>query len=253
MNKEVVCEKPQLKVGNPLHHCPGCHYGIIYRIIAELLVELGVEGRTIAVSGGGCTGRWVDYFDVDSCGGLHGPGAAIATGLKRVRPECFVFVMQGDGEQGALGLGTFMASALRAEKITVIGLNNACYGTTGGQMAPTSLIGMKTTTTPYGRDPNTQGFPFHAPEIAAQIKGTAYSARVSVHTPANRTKAKKALKIAFEKQIAGIGFSIVEFLGACPPNWHLDPLECLTFIDEQMIKEFPLGEFKNVDSIDYTC
>ena len=250
MKKELIFGKPRLKVGSPLHHCPGCHYGIIFRLICEVIEELGIEGRTIMVGGGGCSGRWATYFDVDSCGGLHGPGPAIATGLKRVRPECVVFLMQGDGEQGAIGLGYFMAAALRSEKLTVIGLNNACYGTTGGQMAPTTLVGMKTATTPRGRDPSREGFPFHAPEVVATIKGTAYAARVSVHTPDNRQRARKVLKTAFEKQIAGVGFSVVEFLAVCPPNWHLTPLECLNFLDEKMMKEFPLGEFKNVDKLE---
>ena len=252
MKKELIYGKPRLKIGPPFHHCPGCHYGIIFRLVCEVIEELGIEGRTIFVGGGGCSGRWARYLDVDTFGGLHGPGPAIATAIKRIRPEAVVFVMQGDGEQGAIGLGYFLSAALRAEKLTILGLNNACYGTTGGQMAPTTLLGMRTSTTPYGRDPTNDGFPFHAPEIAAMMKGTAYAARVSVHTPANRQRAKKALKTAFEKQIAGVGFSIVEFLAACPPNWHLDPVECLSFIEEKMSKEFPLGEFKNVDSIDYT-
>lgn len=252
MEKELVCGKPKLKIGLPFHHCPGCHYGIIFRIICEVIDELDIEGRTILLVGGGCTSRWARYFDLDTFGGPHGPGLAIASGIKRVRPDAIIIVVQGDGEQGAIGIGSFFSAVLRAEKLTCIGLNNACFGTTGGQMAPTSLVGMKTTTTPDGRDPDNLGFPFHAPEMAAMAKGTAYAARVSVHNPAERQRAKQALKTAVQKQIDRVGFSLVEFLGACPSNWHLDPLQCLSFIDEKMMKEFPLGEFKNVDSIDYT-
>lgn len=252
MKKELVYGKPRLKTGPPLHHCPGCHYGIIFRLLCEVIEELGIEGRTIGLSGGGCTGRWTSYFDVDMLFVAHGPGVASGTAIKRIYPETVVFVVQGDGEQGSIGLGYFLSAVLRAEKLTIIGLNNACYGTTGGQLAPTTLLGMKTSTTPSGRDPKIDGFPFHAPELIATMKGTAYAARVSVHTPANRQRAKKALETAFNKQISGVGLSLVEFISACPPNWHLNPAECLRFIEDRMLKEYPLGEFKNVDSIDYS-
>ena len=251
ITKEVVCEPPRTRLQSiPIMNCPGCHYGIIIRMICEVIEELGIEDRTIGLGGGGCTGFWTMYFDLDMYGGVHGPGLAIATAIKRVHPDSIVFAAQGDGEMGAIGLGYFMAATLRGEKITTIFLNNACFGTTGGQMAPTTLLGMRTTTTTQGRDPKITGFPFHGAELAASMKGTAYSARMSVHTPANRQKAKKALKTAFEKQIAGVGFSIVEFLSACPVNWHLGPKECLDFIENQMIAEYPLGEFKNVDYIE---
>lgn len=250
VTKEVVCARPKLKLPVPLHHCPGCHYGIVMRLLCEVIEELGIEGRTIGISGGGCSGRWVAHIDVDMTGGPHGPGIAIATAIKRIHPQAIVFTVQGDGELGAIGLGFFMAAMLRGERITTVYLNNACYGTTGGQMAPTTLLGMRTTTTPEGRDPQTTGFPFHGAEIAASMRGTAYSARVSVHTPLNYQRAKKALKTAFQKQIEGVGYSIVEFLAACPPNWRLSPEECLGFIEEEMLAEYPLGEFKNVDSLD---
>ncbi|MDY7033300.1 MAG: thiamine pyrophosphate-dependent enzyme [Thermodesulfobacteriota bacterium] len=251
MIKEVVCEPPRLRLEfMPIIHCPGCHYGIIVRILCEVIDELGIEDRTIGLGGGGCTGFWTMYFNLDMFGGVHGPGIAIATALKRVHPDSIVFAAQGDGEMGAIGLGYFMAATLRGEKITTIFLNNACFGTTGGQMAPTTLLGMPTTTTTQGRDPKVTGFPFHGAELAASMKGTAYSARVSVHTPANRQKAKKAVREALEKQMAGVGFTLVEFLSACPVNWRMGPKECLDFIENQMIVEYPLGVFKDVDYIE---
>ncbi len=249
--KQVVCAPPKLKLPGPHHHCPGCHYGIILRLLCEVIEELGIEGQAIGITGGGCSARWVAYLDVDMAGGIHGPGVAIATAIKRIYPETIVFTIQGDGELGAIGLGSFMAALLRGEKLTTIYLNNACYGTTGGQMAPTTLLGMRTTTTPQGRDPRTTGFPFHGAELAASMRGTAYSGRVSVHTPANRQRAKKALRAAFQRQIEGVGYTLVEFLSPCPPNWQLSPSDCLTFIEEKMIAEYPLGEFKNVAQIDY--
>lgn len=249
--KELCYGSPRLRTLVPLHHCPGCQYGIILRLLCEVIAELDIEDRAIGVTGGGCSSRWVRYIDVDMVGGIHGPGPAIATAIKRVHPQAVVFAVQGDGEQGAIGLGYFMSAILRAEKLTIIALNNACFGTTGGQMAPTTLLGMKTTTTVLGRDPALTGFPLHAPELAAAMPGMAYAARVSVHTPANRQRAKAALRTAFEKQMKSVGLSLVEFLSPCPPNWQLGPLECLRFIEEKMIAEYPLGEFKNVDSIDY--
>ncbi len=250
--KELVCGRPKLKVPIPHHHCPGCHYGIILRLICETIEELGIEGNAIGLTGGGCSGRWVIHIDIDMSGGIHGPGTAIATAIKRIRPESLVFNVQGDGELGAIGLGSFISAALRAEKITTIFLNNGCFGTTGGQMAPTTLTGMRSATTSDGRDPALTGFPLHGAELAATIKGTAYSTRVSVHTPANRQRAKRAVRTAFQKQIERVGFSVVEFLCSCPPNWGMGPADCLKFIEEKMIAEFPLGEFKNVDSIDYS-
>jgi len=252
LSKQLIFGRPKLLTGPSLHHCPGCHYGIILRLLFEVLEELDIAGRAIGITGGGCTARWARYLDVDTTGGIHGPGPAIASAIKRIYPESIVFVAQGDGEQGAIGLGYFMNAALRAEKITIMGFNNACFGTTGGQLAPTTLLGMKTSTSPLGRDPQITGFPFHAPELVASIKGTAYAARVTVHNPSNYQRAKAALKTAFQKQIDGIGFSLVEFISACPPNWHLSPEDCLKFIEEKMILEFPLGDFKNVDTIDYS-
>lgn len=249
---EVVCSMPKMRLPGATLHCPGCHYGIIQRIMCEVLEELGVADKSILGSiGGGCSALWVVNLDMDMLGIIHGPGQAMASVVKRLHPEAIVICVGGDGEM-AIGGGYFLAALQRGEKFTTLFLNNGVYGTTGGQMAPTTLLGMRTTTSPTGRDPRQTGFPLHVAELAATFKGTAYSARVAVHTPAQRQRAKKAFRTAIEKQMAGVGYSLVEFLSACPPNWSLNPLQCLKFIEEKVIAEFPLGEFKNVDSIDYS-
>lgn len=249
--KEPVVTRPALRTDAPSTYCPGCHYGIITRVLCESLEELGIADRAIGLAGVGCSfGSKPTHIDVDFCACPHGRAPAMATALKRIHPDCVVFTCQGDGDLGAIGLGCFMNAVLRCEKLTTIFLNNAGYGQTGGQMAPTTLVGMRSTTTPGGRDAATTGYPFHGAELAASMKGVAYSARVSVHTPANYQKAKKAVKIALQKQMEGAGYGFVEFLSACPANWALSPLECLQFIEDRMIPEYPLGEFKNVDRID---
>ncbi|MDY7031442.1 MAG: thiamine pyrophosphate-dependent enzyme [Thermodesulfobacteriota bacterium] len=246
IEKKAVCKRPPFRM-LPLGFCSGCHYGIIYRVMDEVLEELDLKGQSICIGGGGCSTMGAMAMDLDAFGGPHGPGAAIASALKRVYPDAFIFAIQGDGEQGAIGLGSFVATAARGENITVITMNNACYGMTGGQLAPTTLLGMVTPTTPVGRDQNIAGYPMHGPELVAPLKGVAYAARASVHTPANRQKAKKMLKAAFEKQTKKLGFGVVEFLSACPTNWKFSPVDCSQFIEEKMVPEFPLGEFKNRD------
>ena len=252
VTREKLWGRPKLRVPIPFSFfCPGCHYGIIVRLICEVLEELGVEGRAIGLAGVGCSfGPFPVSIDIDFTSCPHGRAPAMATAIKRIYPENVVFTVQGDGDLGAIGLGCFMNALIRGEKLTTIFLNNACYGTTGGQMAPTTLLGMKTTTTPEGRDPRTAGFPLHAAELVATMRGVAYSARCTVHSPANFRRARKALKTAFHKQIDGIGYGFVEFLSACPINWRLSPPDCIKFISEKMIAEYPLGEFKNVDVIE---
>ncbi len=174
----------------------------------------------------------------------------MATALKRLHPDAVLITCQGDGDLAAIGLGAFLNALQRGEKLTTILLNNAGYGTTGGQMAPTTLLGQVTTTSPMGRDPETMGYPIHVAELVTQFKGLVYSARVTVHTPANFRRAKKAMKTALEKQINGVGYSFVEFISACPPNWKLTPVECQTFLSEKMLAEYPLGVFKDVDKIE---
>ncbi len=246
ITKKLVCKKPTFRLF-PLGFCAGCHYGIIYRLIDEVLEEMDLKGTSICIGGGGCSTLGAMAMDIDAFGGPHGPGAAIASALKRVSPDAFIFAVQGDGEQGAIGLGSFVATATRGDNITVITMNNACYGMTGGQLAPTTLLGMVTPTTPEGRDQEMTGFPMHGPELVAPLKGVAYAARGSVHTPANRQKSKKILKTAFQKQLQRSGFGVVEFLSACPTNWKLSSTDCLQFIEDKMVSEFPLGEFKNVE------
>ena len=250
--KEKVVGMPQLRVPMPFEiFCPGCHYGTIVRLLCEVIEEMGFEDSAVGLSGVGCSfGPFPIFVGVDFTACPHGRAPAMATAIKRIHPDTTVFTVQGDGDLGAIGLGCFMNAILRGEKLTTIFLNNACYGTTGGQMAPTTMQGQKTTTTPNGRDYKTTGFPLHAAELAATMQGVAYSARCTVHTPANYQRAKKALKTAFQKQMDGIGYGFVEFLSACPPNWSLRPLQCLDYISETMIGEYPLGEFKNVDTIE---
>jgi len=251
--KKLICTVPKLIIDDaPQTHCPGCHYGIIYRVICEVIEEMDLEGQAVIVIGVGCMSRSARLFDTDVFVTLHGRAPAVASPIKRFVPEAAVLTLQGDGDLLAIGAGHFINAMMRAEKITTVFLNNAGYGMTGGQMAPTTLPGMRTTTTSEGRDPSLYGFPTHAVELAAVMKGTAYAARCTVHTPANQRRAKKALKAALQKQMDGIGYSIVEFLSACPVNWSMSHADCLRFIEERLIKEFPLGEFKNVDRIDYT-
>ena len=250
--KEKIYGTPKLRVPIPFSmFCPGCHYGIIVRLLCEVIEELGIEGRAIGLAGVGCSfGPFTMLIDVDFTACPHGRAPAMGTAIKRIHPEAIVFTVQGDGDLGAIGLGCFMNTLLRGEKLTTIFLNNACYGTTGGQMAPTTPWGMRTTTTPKGRDPSTTGFPLHAAELTATMKGVAYSARCSVHTAANFQRAKKAVKMAFQKQMDGIGYGFVEFLSACPPNWGMTPVDCSKFLSERMIAEYPLGEFKNANAIE---
>ncbi len=249
-NKVKVCETPKLRSFVPILHCPGCHYGIIIRLLCENVEEMGIEDRTILLGGVGCSFTWPAMFNLDAASCPHGRAPAMATALKRIHPDTILITCQGDGDLGAIGLGCFMNALSRGEKLTTIFLNNAGYGMTGGQMAPTTLLGQVTTTTPGGRNSETSGYPLHVAELATTMKGVAYSARVSVHTPANYQRAKRAVKVALQKQIDGIGYSFVEFLSACPASWRITPRECLAFINDRMIAEYPLGEFKNVDRID---
>ena len=248
IEKEKVCGRSDLRTIFPSMYCPGCHYGIITRLLCEVLEELGIEGKAVGLAGVGCSfGGKPTSVDIDWASCPHGRAPAMATAIKRIHPESIVFTVQGDGDLGAIGLGCFMNTLLRGEKLTTIFLNNAVYGQTGGQMAPTTLPGMKTTTTPFGRDVETSGFPLHAAELVATMPGVAYVSRCSVHTPANFQRSRKSLKIAFQKQIDKIGYSFVEFVSACPSIWGMKPIDCLDFIEEKMIKEYPLGEFKNID------
>jgi 2-oxoglutarate ferredoxin oxidoreductase subunit beta len=247
-----VSGTPKLWRYDPIgaRQCAGCHSPIVERIICEAISEMGIEGNVIAVTGIGCSALANFLFDFDSLKVAHGRPVDAATGVKRAlhgRPV--VFTLQGDGDCIGLGGGALISAASRAEKITVIMANNAVYGQTRGQMAPTSLLGQVTTTTPFGRDPEQQGYPIHVAELVAQIKGTAYSARTAVNTPANYQRTKKQLKTALQKQIDNVGFTFLEILEACPTIWRMSPMESVRWLENEMMAEFPLGEFKNVDKL----
>ena len=230
--------------------CPGCQIPIAARMVAEALEELGIGDRAVMVGCVGCGGILIGGFDLDRVSPAHGRGPDVATAIKRIYPGTVVFTIQGDGDCIAIGSSSLIGALTRGEKITVIMANNANYGTTGGQLGPTSLIGQVTTTTPYGRDPSLEGYPVHTAELVATFKGVAYSARGALHTPASYQKTKGYIKTAFQRQIDGVGFSFVEVITACPTNWHMTPVQSLDWIEEKMIPEFPLGEFRNVTSIE---
>jgi len=226
------------------HYCPGCTHGTIHRLVAEVIDELGIRERTLMVAPVGCAVFAYEYFNLDSCEAAHGRAPAMATGLKRVLPDRVVFTYQGDGDLASIGTNEIIHAAARGEKITVIFVNNAVYGMTGGQMAPTSLPGQVTASSPTGRNPVVQGHPIHIPEMLAGMPGVAYAVRRSVHSVAEIRKTKKAIRQAFQTQLDGLGLSIVEILSSCPTNWRMDPAGALDFIRDQMVPVFPLGDFK---------
>ncbi len=228
--------------------CPGCQHGVITTLIGNIIEELGIEDRAIATHGAGCNSLPMSGFNIDRIIGPHGRGPDLATGLKRVHPDAIVFTIQGDGDLLAIGADALMGALARGEKITIFMYNNSNYSSTGGQMAPTTLMGQVTPTSPYGRDASA-GYPVHAAELLAGFKSVAYSARGAVNTPANYQATKKYIKTAFQKQIDNIGLSYVEVISACPVQWHMTPLQSLQWVDE-IIAEYPLGEFKNVDKLE---
>jgi 2-oxoglutarate ferredoxin oxidoreductase subunit beta len=242
---ETVYERPKTLTRVSTHYCPGCGHGITHRLTAEVIDELGIREKTVVVAPVGCAVLLYNYFDLDSYEAAHGRAPAIATGCKRVHPELTVFTYQGDGDLAAIGTAETVHAAARGEKITTIFVNNAIYGMTAGQMAPTTLIGQKTTTTPEGRTAERAGYPIRVCEMLATLEGAAYVARVSVSNPKNVVQAKKAIRKAFETQIRGLGYSIVEILSQCPTNWHMTPAESAKWVDEKMAAYFPLGEFKS--------
>ena len=242
----VVFKKPSTLTDAPLHYCPGCTHGIIHRLVAEAIEELGVEGKTVGVASVGCSVMCYDYFSCDMVQAPHGRAQAVATGLKRAKPENVIFTYQGDGDLAAIGTAETVHAATRGENITVIFVNNAIYGMTGGQMAPTSLPDQVTQTTPYGRDVNTAGYPVRVCEMLSTLDGPSFIARVSVHDVKNVLNARKVIAKAFEHQAEGKGLSLVEVLSTCPTNWGRSPQEAMKFVAERMIPEYPLGIFKEV-------
>ncbi len=243
----IVFEKPKSLTDATLHYCPGCTHGIIHRLVAEAIDELGIQGRTIGVAPVGCSVMAYDYFDVDFVQAPHGRAPAVATGVKRADPENnIVFTYQGDGDLAAIGTAETVHAAARRENITVIFVNNAIYGMTGGQMAPTTLPGQVTQTSPYGRDVETVGYPIKVCELLSTVDGAAYLERVAVNSPANIKKAKKAIKKAFQNQIEGKGFSLIEVVSTCPTNWGMTPVKALEWLEENMLPYYPLGVYKDI-------
>ncbi|HZJ82840.1 MAG TPA: thiamine pyrophosphate-dependent enzyme [Clostridia bacterium] len=242
-----VFEKPKSLTSKPFHYCPGCTHGIIHRLIAEVMDELEIRDRTIGVAPVGCAVFAYDYFNCDMHQASHGRAPAVATGIKRVLPDNIVFTYQGDGDLASIGAAEIVHAANRGEKITTIFINNAIYGMTGGQMAPTSLLGQITTTSPYGRDAEKEGYPIRISEMLATLEGAVYIERVSVHDIKNIIKAKKAIKKAFEVQLSGKGFALVEVLSTCPTNWGMTPVESLKWLEDNMIPYYPLGVKKEVE------
>lgn len=243
--KKIFTRPKSLKRA-PYHYCPGCGHSIVHRLICEVIDEMNLQDKVIGIPPPGCSVFAYHYLDVDMAESAHGRGAAVATGLKRAFPEAIVFTYQGDGDLAAIGTAETIHAANRGENITAIFINNAVYGMTGGQMAPTTMLTQKTTTTPYGRDAVLEGYPIKMSEIVALIKGAAYIERVAVNSPANIRKAKKAIHKAFQMQIDHLGFSLVEILSPCPTNWKMGSLEAWQWIDNEMTKEFPLGVIKDI-------
>jgi 2-oxoglutarate ferredoxin oxidoreductase subunit beta len=224
-------------------YCPGCGHGIALRLIGEAIDELGIFEKVIGIAPVGCAVRSWRLFKFDMTQAAHGRSPAVATGLKRALPDNVIYTYQGDGDTGAIGLAELMHAALRCEKITVFTINNAIYGATGGQLAPTTLIGQPSVTYPSGRDPNIIGYPIKIAEIIAQVSKNAYVARVALNSPGNIIKAKKAIIRAFKTQLKRLGFSFVEILSPCPTGWNKKPLEALKWMEEKLIQEYPLGEY----------
>jgi len=245
----VVFDKPHALADVPLHYCPGFTHGIVHRLVAEVMDELGIEGKTIGVAPVGCSVMAYDYFNCDMIEAAHGRAPAVATGVKRALPDNVVFTYQGDGDLASIGMAETVHAAARNENITVIFINNAIYGMTGGQMAPTSLPGQVTQTSPYGRDVNHCGYPVKVCEMLSELQGAEYLERVAVNNVKNVKNAKKAIKKAFQNQIDGKGFSLVEVISSCPTNWGMTPQKALEWIDEKMIPYYPLGVYKDRSAV----
>ncbi len=243
--KKVYARPKSLKP-TVFHYCPGCGHSVVHKLISEVIDELNLQDKTIGVPPPGCSVFAYNYFDVDMAESAHGRGAAVATGIKRAYPEVIVFTYQGDGDLAGIGTAETLHAANRGENITTIFINNAVYGMTGGQMAPTTLAGQKTSTTPYGREKSLEGNPIRMSEILATIETTAYLERVAVNSPANIRRTKQAIKKAFQVQMDKLGFSMVEILSPCPTNWKMSPLQSWQWIDKEMARVFPLGLLKDV-------
>ncbi len=244
--EKIVFERPHSLSRTVTNYCPGCTHGIVNRLVAETIDELGVEGNAIGVSPVGCSVMMYNFFNCDFLEAAHGRAPAVATGVKRVNPEAVVFAYQGDGDLASIGMAETIHAATRGEKITIIFINNAIYGMTGGQMAPTSLPNQVTQTSPYGRDVSTAGYPVRVCELLSSLDGVAYLERVCVDSPKNIRKAKKAIKKAFQYQVDGIGYSLIEVVSTCPTNWGMTPQDSFAWMRENMLPYYPLGVYKDV-------
>ena len=243
-SETLVYERPTALVNVPTHYCPGCTHGVANRLIAEVIDEMGIREKSIGVASVGCSVFIYNYLNVDFVQGPHGRVPAMATGVKRVLPERVVFTYQGDGDLASIGMAEIVHAATRGENITVFFLNNTNYGMTGGQMAPTSMPGQKTTSSPNGRDVETQGYPIRVSEMLSTLDGASYVVRRSLHDAKNIRQAKKAIRMAFETQVRGLGFSMVELLSICPTNWGMTPVNALSWLNDKMIPYYPLGDYK---------
>lgn len=242
---QQVFSRPKALTDIQMAYCPGCTHGIAHRLLAEVIDELGVMDRTVGVCPVGCSVFLYEYFECDSIEAAHGRAPAVATGVKRCLPDTVVFTYQGDGDLAAIGTAEIVHAAVRGENITVVFINNTTYGMTGGQMAPTTMLGQESTTTPGGRDQAKAGYPIKVVELLSPLEGVAYAARTSLTTPANVARAKRAIKKAFQTQLDGKGLSLVEVLSTCPTQWGMSPLDAMKHVDSVMTPYYPLGEFKN--------
>lgn len=242
----IVYERPRLLNERNTHYCPGCSHGVVHRILAEVIDEMGIEDKTVGVAPVGCAVFAYNYIDVDWIEAAHGRAPAVATAASRLNPDNIVFTYQGDGDLAAIGTAETIHAANRGENIVIIFINNAIYGMTGGQMAPTTLLGQKTATSPYGRRVDLNGYPIKMSDILAQLDGTCYVTRQAVHTPAAVRKAKKALRQAFENAIAKRGTSVVEIVSTCNSGWKLSPAQSNEWMSKNMFEKYPLGDLKNV-------
>ncbi len=245
-DETLVFDVPPVLIDRVSHYCPGCHHGVAHRLVAEVLTEMNLTENALCASSIGCSVFIYNYLAVDTVESPHGRAPAVATGLKHARPDSFVYTYQGDGDLASIGMAEIMHAANRGERISVVFVNNTVYGMTGGQMAPTTLIGQKTTTCPDGRCASREGMPIRMAEIIATLGGTAYSARESLNTVANIRKAKKAIRRAFEMQTENRGFGFVELLATCPTNWRMDSVTANERVETEMIPYFPLGVYKDV-------
>ncbi len=242
--EQVVYSRPKSLTSTSTHYCPGCTHGVAHRLVAEVIDEMGLREQMIGVASVGCSVFSYHYFDFDFVQAPHGRAPAMASGVKRVLPDRVVVAYSGDGDMLSIGTAEIVHAAARGENITVIFINNGNYGMTGGQMAPTTLPGQKTTSSPNGRDVETMGYPIRAAEMLSTLDGAGYIVRRSLHDPKNIRLAKKAIRMAFETQVRGLGFSMVELLSICPTNWGLSPVKSLKWVEDRMIPFFPLGDYK---------